>query len=666
MINKSPQNSKSNISYYYLSALKNLHTKYNSFENSYELICINNLIYTENCHIVARFKDFLYYDDSTEFLNKFFPKDAVYATLTKIFNFYAKYCKVFPNYMILPENEFLYRNLRKKQKMIDQFNEIKREEEENRNHLKLKKNKDNENDYILFNKKVQESIEKYKPSFTQSTIIMMDYINFNNSKISSKIFNENSISISLNYNNDNLFLNDINSSELTLISITNNININTTPNKNEKSSNNNKLSFTPTKKKIKTEKIESIGTKDNNELNKKYISHYQNIKKTITKNNSTNENININNKNSTNYNTNSNTNTNTNKVIHKKVIKNINHINNVNNNKMKKSINFNNNSQTKITGNIIFFSNTKSNKEKSNKNIAKNIKSNLTKKNLFPTTEKIISHKKPIYNYKNKKAEKNSNSINSKKYKKNNQEKISISMKPSISPPSSKYNSLKLKMLDNLISKNKNIKSNILIYNKNNNNFNNFNNLSYMTKNKNIKSFQNNDINDNIEKTNTSKNIIEKISKNNSNNSNNFNNGKKSIKEIMNNYKNIIKTKKNCHYSHDINKNNLFINKKIFNNLTEKNIQKSTSNRKSRKTEPYNKYISPGNKKDTIINGKNPKTPLKPEFKMNNKFQNIIIKTKEASQTKIQNYIKKILDKNNNKNNYFINQSRTRQKMVKQ
>jgi hypothetical protein len=180
----------------------------------------------------------------------------LFATLKKIFNFYTQYCKVFPNYMILPENEFLYRNLRKKQKLIDQFNEIKKEELENRNHLRLKKNKDNENDYILFNKKVQDSIEKYKPSFTQSTIIMMDYINFNNSKKNSKIFNENSISISLNYNNDNLFLNDINSSELTLISITNNININTTPNKNEKSSNNNKLSFTPKKKKIKTKKIE--------------------------------------------------------------------------------------------------------------------------------------------------------------------------------------------------------------------------------------------------------------------------------------------------------------------------------------------------------------------------------------------------------------------------
>ena len=171
---------KYKISFYYLIALKNLISKYNSFEYSFSLICINNIIYTEKCHIVARFKDYLYYDDSTEFFNKFFQKNELYSTLPKIFNFYAKYCKVFPNYMILPENEFLYRNLRKKQKMIDQFNEIKKEEEENRKHLKLERNKNNENDYILFSKKMQDSIEKYRPSFTQSTIIMDDYINFCN------------------------------------------------------------------------------------------------------------------------------------------------------------------------------------------------------------------------------------------------------------------------------------------------------------------------------------------------------------------------------------------------------------------------------------------------------------------------------------------------------
>ena len=128
------------LSFFYLTSKKNLSLKYNSFENSYTLVCINNLIYTENCHIVARFKDFLYYDDDTEFLNKFFIKNEQKKILSKIFNFYSKYCKVFPNYMILPENEFLYRNLRKKQKLIDQFNEIKKEEEENRKHLRLRKN----------------------------------------------------------------------------------------------------------------------------------------------------------------------------------------------------------------------------------------------------------------------------------------------------------------------------------------------------------------------------------------------------------------------------------------------------------------------------------------------------------------------------------------------
>lgn len=59
------------------------------------------------------------------------------------------------------------------------------------------------------------------------------------------------------------------------------------------------------------------------------------------------------------------------------------------------------------------------------------------------------------------------------------------------------------------------------------------------------------------------------------------------------------------------------------------------------------------------------KTPLKPELKINNKYHNIIIKTKQNSQAKIQNFIKKILDKNsNNKKGYFIEQSKTKQNIV--
>ena len=308
---------KFSISKTYLASKKNLSLKYNSFENSYTLVCINNLIYTENCHIVARFKDFLYYDDDTEFLNKFFQKKQQKKILIKVFNFYSKYCKVFPNYMILPENEFLYRNLRKKQKLIDQFNEIKKEEEENRKHLKLKKNKDNENNYIIFGKKEQESIDKYSPSFSQSNIIMADYLNFNNNKETSKskILNDinnskNSITISLNFNNNNFDINDINTSELTLISITNLIK--KTPSKTEKNSGNknskDKLSFTPQKNKTKIEKFnineEKITTNLNEDFKKKYISYYQN-KKHINQN-IFNSNIknNISNTNNYNYSTN--------------------------------------------------------------------------------------------------------------------------------------------------------------------------------------------------------------------------------------------------------------------------------------------------------------------------------------------------------------------------
>ena len=638
---------KLGISTFYLTSKKNLSSKYNSFESSYTLVCINNLIYTETCHIVARFKDFLYYDDDTEFLNKFFHKNDQKKILTKVFNFYSKYCKVFPNYMILPENQFLYRNLRKKQKLIDQFNEIKKEEEENRKHLKLKKNKNNENNYIIFGKKEQDSIDKYKPSFTQSTIIMTDYLNFhnnsNNDKSKSKILNDinnskNSITISLNYNNNNLDMNDMNSSELTLISITNLIK--KSPTKTEKNngnkSSNNKLTFTPTKNKTKSEKFnindEKVGSNFKDDLKKKYISYYQN-KKNGSSNIFTN-NIKINKANNTNYSSNVSNKTTNNKKEFASSKKNS--INTKNTN-----LNSNNNiSQAKTTNIILISSITKTSKGKDSKNVSKNIKSAITKKKLFTTTEKTITHKRPIYNYQNKKVEKNSNSINNNnKHKKNYKDMISISIKPSISPPGTKINSLKLKIIDNLIknqgviNKNNNVKSPT-------NNNSNTNNLSYVTKvNKNLKPNENEKINTNLDK---------KVIKNNATNK------KITTKEKMKNYK-ILRMDKTNHFSHDINKNQVILSKNTFSNFTEKISYKNTSNDKIRKAEQSNKYISPATKKYTTLNNKNIKTPNKPELKQNDNIKKIIINTKEGSQVKIQSYIKKILDKNNTKKELIIN-----------
>jgi hypothetical protein len=639
---------KPDILKFYLTSKKRLSIKYNSFENSYSLICINNLIYTENCHIVARFKDFLYYDDDTEFINKFFYKNELKKILKKVFNFYSKYCKVFPNYMILPENEFLYRNLRKKQKLIDQFNEIKKEEEENRKHLNLKKNKNNENKYIIFGKKEQESIDKYKPSFTQSTI-MMDYLNFYNSSSNEKSrlkisydLNDSKNTISLNYNNkENMDLNDINTSELTLISITNLIN--KSPTKTEKASgknqSSNKLSFTPHKSKTKTEKFNIVEDKSGNNLNddikKKYISYYQSKKDRNTK--QLNNNIKVNHENNTNYNSNSNTNNklNNNKKENLTVKKN----NIVNNNIMMSA---NNSSQTKNSTNILISSITKTSKGKDSKNASKNIKTTITKKKLFTTTEKPISHKKPIYNYQMKKGEKNSNSINNNKHKKNMKDMITISFKPSISPPVTKINSLKLKIMGNIMRIQSGNKNNVKSPSNNNSN-----SLSYVTKNnKNIKFNQTNNINiNNLEKTENEKinvNIDKKVIKINPTIK------KISTKETIQNYKNILKMDKTNHFSHDINKNHIIMNKNTFTNLTDKLSYKNTSNDKIRKTEQNNKYISPATKKYISINNKNIKTPNKPEMK-HNEIKKIILNTKDGPQYKMQNYIKKILDKNNTK-----------------
>ena len=179
---------------------KVLYHKYSKFEYSYSLICTNNLIFNEKCRIVARFKDFLVLDDSTEFLRRFYFKKELKNRLNKIYNFYESYCKIFPNYMILPENQFLYRNIRKKQKMIDAFNEIKKEEEENKKYLRLGLMTKNKEENIIFTEKIQESIDKYHPSVSNilsSTFMSEISNNFNNLNNENESNEKSMVTISL-------------------------------------------------------------------------------------------------------------------------------------------------------------------------------------------------------------------------------------------------------------------------------------------------------------------------------------------------------------------------------------------------------------------------------------------------------------------------------------
>ena len=336
----SQQQSKSSSSAKYnpfFISKKVLYHKYSKFEYSFSLFCTNNLIFNEKCRIVARFKDFLVLDDSTEFLRRFYSKKELRTRLKKIFNFYESYCKIFPNYMILPESQFLYRNIRKKQKMIDAFNEIKKEEEENRQHLKLGKiddNLKNKEQNVVFTKKIQESIERYHPSVSNllSNTFMSDISNNFNNEINN---DKNMVTISLSSqrpfnlldldkyfsSNKNSFLendknindNTINSqnSIFKIVQILNNSNINENPSNSFNNKNNNiynkikKIEYKNNISQINSNKI----IKNNNNNNN--IKH--NTKKLLVTNNynsinsSSNKNIKINMNKISNLNNHSNT-----------------------------------------------------------------------------------------------------------------------------------------------------------------------------------------------------------------------------------------------------------------------------------------------------------------------------------------------------------------------
>lgn len=99
---------------------ENLNKKYMTSKDFYNVKIINDIIYNEPTHTVAVFKDYLIYDDLSEFMKRYYTFAEGLTRLPKICGFYEKYSKVFPNYVNLPENKFMYKNIEKKQKVIDE------------------------------------------------------------------------------------------------------------------------------------------------------------------------------------------------------------------------------------------------------------------------------------------------------------------------------------------------------------------------------------------------------------------------------------------------------------------------------------------------------------------------------------------------------------------
>jgi hypothetical protein len=88
---------------------------------------VNDLIYNENTHIVSIFKDYLILDDINEFLKRPYLQHESRTRLPKLCTFYDKYSQVFPNYVVLPESKYMFKNIQRKQKIIDEQYQIQEE-----------------------------------------------------------------------------------------------------------------------------------------------------------------------------------------------------------------------------------------------------------------------------------------------------------------------------------------------------------------------------------------------------------------------------------------------------------------------------------------------------------------------------------------------------------
>lgn len=112
-------NKKQSLLALQIQVLKQFELSYVSDELIFGKRIINNIIYNEKSHCVALFKDFLILDDNTEFLKRYYSKIEAEERLPRFFKYYETYSKIFPNYTSLFEGKYIYRNIQKKQKMID-------------------------------------------------------------------------------------------------------------------------------------------------------------------------------------------------------------------------------------------------------------------------------------------------------------------------------------------------------------------------------------------------------------------------------------------------------------------------------------------------------------------------------------------------------------------
>ena len=118
-------------------------TFYKNSKNDFNIRMIDDILNNESTHLVAEFKDYLIMGDITEFLQKSYSMKEVKKYLPKIYDYYNSCSVIFPNYVVLHESKYIYKSIRKKQKVIDNQQEQEEKKEKiKKGDIKLEENEE--------------------------------------------------------------------------------------------------------------------------------------------------------------------------------------------------------------------------------------------------------------------------------------------------------------------------------------------------------------------------------------------------------------------------------------------------------------------------------------------------------------------------------------------
>ena len=147
---------------------KKLYKHYcNNITSKYNLLTINSILSNRICHLVAIFKDYLLYDDLSEFYKRYYKKNESNIRIKKLSKYHKDTSIIYPNYSALIESKYMYSNIIKKQMLINKQENYKKKVKNNmlKKHYQEKNEDDKINGKKFFNSTIYNDILNESESF---------------------------------------------------------------------------------------------------------------------------------------------------------------------------------------------------------------------------------------------------------------------------------------------------------------------------------------------------------------------------------------------------------------------------------------------------------------------------------------------------------------------